>query len=363
MRFLAGRRLAVLLLGMVLSAACSLGAGAGAATSPAATAEPAPLTTPSTAPSPSPESTPTPIPGPMIASGDPSALPGILLISDRGNSRLIEIDGRGTIRWQFPPPGYKGEIPFDRPDDAFYSPDQSRISTNQEFENTVQVIDRLSSRVVWSHGVPYQAGAGAGYLNGPDDAFLLADGRLVTADIKNCRILVLTEAGVQGQIGHTGVCRHDPAHGYLASPNGDAPDSSGEHLIVTEIGGSWIDSYHLPDLGFEYSVHSPAQYASDATLQPDGSFILADYIAHGAVYRIDHEGKVLWKYDQDLNHPSIAIALPNRLVAIADDYGARVVIVDPATNQIRWQYGVKNQPGAGPGHLSVPDGLDFRPDR
>jgi len=50
------------------------------------------------------------------------------------------------------------------------------------------------------------------------------------------------------------------------------------------------------------------------------------------------------------------------LVAIADDYGARVVIVDPATNQIRWQYGVKNQPGAGPGHLNVPDGLDFRPD-
>ena len=203
--------MAVLLLGMVLSAACSLGAGAGASTSPAATAQPAPLATPSPAPSPTPESTPTPIPGPMIATGDPSALPGILLISDRGNSRLIEIDGRGTIRWKFPPPGYKGEIPFDRPDDAFYSPDKSRISTNQEFENTVQVIDRQTSKVVWSHGVPYQAGAGAGYLNGPDDAFLLADGRLVTADIKNCRVLVLTETGVQGQIGHTGVCRHDPA--------------------------------------------------------------------------------------------------------------------------------------------------------
>jgi hypothetical protein len=38
-----------------------------------------------------------------------------------------------------------------------------------------------------------------------------------------------------------------------------------------------------------------------------------------------------------------------------------VIIVDPATNQVRWQYGVKNQPGRSANQLGVPDGIDFRP--
>jgi outer membrane protein assembly factor BamB len=343
------RRLQVALVGVLALSACN-------GSTSAISAHPSP----SRQPVPSPTLTISPSPGPVLITGDPSALPGTLLITDRGNSRLIEVDGRGNIVWQFPPPGYTAPIPFDRPDDAFYSPDGRSISTNEEFEQTVQVIDRASGQLIASYGKPYQSGSSPSLLNGPDDAYLLPDGRLLTADIHNCRIMIFSQ-GSQSQIGHTGICRHDPANGYLASPNGDLPDRAYRNLVVTEISGSWVDVLSLPDLTYQYSIKSPAHYPSDATLQPDGTILLSDYVAAGAVYRISRDGQVVWSYKANLDHPSIAISLPNGYVAIADDYGARVIIVDPATNQVLWQYGVKNQPGRTADHLNVPDGIDFRP--
>jgi outer membrane protein assembly factor BamB len=344
------RRLQVALVGVLALSACN-----------ASTTATYPRPSPAHQAVPSPTLSTSPSPGPVLIAGDPSALPGTLLITDRGNSRLIEVDGRGNIVWQFPPPGYAGPIPFDRPDDAFYSSDGRSISTNQEFEQTVQVIDRSSEQLIASYGKPYRPGSSPGLLNGPDDAYLLPDGRLLTADIHNCRIVVFSPGSGQSQIGHTGVCRHDPAHGYLASPNGDAPDRSYRHLVVTEISGSWVDVFSLPDLTYQYSTKSPARYPSDATLQADGTILLSDYVTAGAVYRISRDGQILWSYKGNLDHPSIAISLPNGYVAVADDYGARVIIVDPATNEVRWQYGVKNQPGRTANHLNMPDGIDFRP--
>lgn len=303
---------------------------------------------------------PSPITGPLLITGDPSALPGNLLISDRGNSRVIELDPRGNIVWQFPPPGYKGTIPFDENDDAFFSPDFQQVTTNEEFEHTIQVIDVSTRQVTWYYGTPYRAGSGPNHLNGPDDAYLLPDGRVMTADIKNCRMLFIAPNKQTSQLGHTGACRHDPAHGYFASPNGDAPSADYQHVVITEIGGSWVDVFTLPGLQYEYSFRSPAQYPSVAIMQADGTFLLTDYISPGAVYRVDRYGHVLWKYNRSLDHPSIAIGLPNGDVCVSDDYGDRVIIVDPVTNSIRWQYGVKNSPGHTAGHLYIPDGLDFR---
>jgi outer membrane protein assembly factor BamB len=332
---------------------------------PSPTARPTPSTEQSPpedtdSPAPTIAAQPSPITGPLLITGDPSALPGFLLISDRGNSRVIELDPRGNIVWQFPPAGYRGPIPFDQNDDAFFSPDRQQVTTNEEFEQTIQVIDANTRQVTWSYGTPYHAGSGPNLLNGPDDAYLLPDGRVMTADIKNCRILFITPSKQTSQLGHTGACHHDPTHGYFASPNGDAPSADYQHVVITEIGGSWVDVFTLPDLRFEYSFRAPAQYPSDAIMQADGTFLMTDYISAGAVYRIDRYGHVLWKYKQGLDHPSIAIGLPNGDVCISDDYGDRVLIVDPSTNAIRWQYGVTNSPGRTAGHLYIPDGLDFR---
>jgi hypothetical protein len=38
-----------------------------------------------------------------------------------------------------------------------------------------------------------------------------------------------------------------------------------------------------------------------------------------------------------------------------------VIVVDPRTNKIVWQYGHTGEPGSAPGYLSNPDGVDLAP--
>ena len=66
-------------------------------------------------------------------------------------------------------------------------------------------------------------GQGAGYLNTPDDAYLLSNGLRTVADAYNCRVLFINHAKrLVREIGHAGSCTHDPPVG-LSSPNGATP--------------------------------------------------------------------------------------------------------------------------------------------
>src|SRR5438309_76943 len=58
----------------------------------------------------------------LARGSDPAALPGDLLIADRSNNRLLVVDPQGQIRWRF---GSARTLPL--PDDAFFSPDGSKI--------------------------------------------------------------------------------------------------------------------------------------------------------------------------------------------------------------------------------------------
>ena len=44
-----------------------------------------------------------------------------------------------------------------------------------------------------------------------------------------------------------------------------------------------------------------------------------------------------------------------------DDKNHRVIVIDPRTNRIVWQYGHTHRAGSGPGYLSNPDGVDLAP--
>jgi hypothetical protein len=62
-----------------------------------------------------------------------------------------------------------------------------------------------------------------------------------------------------------------------------------------------------------------------------------------------------------LDHPSLAMALPNGDIAVNDDFRDRVVVIDPRTKRIVWQYGHTDVGGTAPGYLHIPDGMDFIP--
>jgi hypothetical protein len=60
-----------------------------------------------------------------------------------------------------------------------------------------------------------------------------------------------------------------------------------------------------------------------------------------------------------LDHPSLAERLPGGLICVNDDYRHRVVVIDPATRRIVWQYGSTDRAGTAPGLLNTPDGFDL----
>jgi hypothetical protein len=295
----------------------------------------------------------------------PRPFPGFLMIADRGNDRALLVDGRKHILWRYPRPGHAPSMPFRYDDDVFFTPGYRSIISNQEDQETVQVISFPRGRVVWRYGHVNSVGSAPGYLNNPDDAYYLPDGRITVADPRNCRVLILAPHShrIIRQYGQVGNCGHDPPH-LLASPNGDTPMPNGG-MLISEIGGSWIDaiskSGHLL-----WSVKAPMAYPSDAQPLPHRRILVADYSDPGHVVIMNRKGHVFWKYGPSsgpgmLNHPSLAMMLPNGLIAVNDDYRDRVVLIDPRKNRIVWQYGHTDVPGTGPGYLNTPDGMDFLP--
>jgi hypothetical protein len=292
----------------------------------------------------------------------PAPFPGYLLIADRGNNRLLLVDGAKHILWHYP--HGKPSYPFRFDDDAFFSHDFSQIITNQEEQHTLEILSFPEGQVVWHYGHPNVKGSSPGYLNSPDDAYLLPSSIRTVADAYNCRVLFISPAKkIVRQVGTTGVCGHNPPS-FLGAPNGDTPYSGGR-MLITEITGSWVDAIG-PHNKVLWTVQAPVAYPSDAQWLGHGRILLADYSAPGHLVIMTKTGRVLWRYGPAsgpgaLDHPSLALKLPNGLIAVNDDYNDRVVVIDPAKNRIVWQYGVNKHPGTSAGLLNTPDGMDFLP--
>ncbi len=291
----------------------------------------------------------------------PGPIPGYLLIADRGNNRMLLVDSSRHIYWRYPG-GRALAMPFRFGDDTFFGPGFDRIISNQEDQNTIQIISFPGRRILWRYGHVNVKSGRPGYLNTPDDAYLLPSNLVTVADAYNCRVLFMTLAHrIVRQYGTTGVCRHDPPR-YLGAVNGATPLADGGTL-VSEIAGSWVDDIG-PTGKLRWSVQAPVSYPSDPQLLGPNRILLADYANPGHAIIMTRTGHVLWRYGPPsgpgaLNHPSLATSIAPGLIAINDDYRHRVVIVSIREHRIVWQYGHTDQPGTAPGYLNTPDGLDL----
>ncbi len=298
---------------------------------------------------------------------DPSVLPGALLIVDKFNNRLVVVDPAGRIRWQFPRPGdlSRGQT-FRIPDDAFFTPDGRYIVATQEDQAVITLIDVARHRIVWRYGVPGHPGMTANHLSNPDDAMVLPNGDVLTADIKNCRLLLIaprTHVPLHVIGTTTTACRHAPP-AHWGSPNGVFPMPDG-HYLVTEINGNWIDDIGLNGQVF-WSTHAPAvAYPSDTNQIAADRYLTVDYSSPGQVVIFDRAGRRLWRWTGQganlLDHPSLALPLPNGDIVLNDDFNHRVIVIDPRTDRIVWQYGVTGVAGSAAGYLNNPDGIDLVP--
>ncbi len=306
-------------------------------------------------------------PGHLQPGSNPSVLPGPILIADRNNSRLLLVDPKGRILWQFPSPGdlLPGQV-FKSPDDSFFSPHGNHILATQESQFTLTEVSLRTGHIVWHYGHPGTSGSAPGYLNNPDDAMVLPNGNVISADIKNCRLLYLSKTSIQpihvyGET--TPYCYHQPPARF-GSPNGMFPMTNGNWL-VTEINGDWVDEM-TPSGRILWSTNPPGiTYPSDTNEVRPGVFLTASYTKPGVVEEFNQQGHLLWRYAptgaQALDEPSLALPLPNGDVLLNDDWNDRVIVVDPHTNKVVWQYGVTGVSGSQPGYLFKPDGVDLAP--
>ena len=292
---------------------------------------------------------------------------GRLLIADRGNDRLLVMDSARTLQWQYPsatmPPPPGG---FYFPDDAFFFDKGTGIISNQEENHTIVEIGFPTGRLLWQYGHPGIPGTAPGYLNQPDDAYLLKSGIVTVADALNDRILFISPNGsvVVHQIGTNGVAVHNPPKS-IGYPNGDTPLANGD-VLVSEINGSWITEY-TPSGQLVWTEQLPSvNYPSDPQQLGTDLYLMTDYDppAEGRVLMFTRTGQIAWSYDVQagdamLKKPSLAERLPNGLIMVDDDYRNRVVVIDPKYNAIVWQYGLTDKAGTALGLLSIPDGFDL----
>ena len=273
-------------------------------------------------------------PSPSAVSLLTSPLPGALLIADRGNDRMLLVDPQHHILWHFPTAAdlAKGvHLNFD--DDRFVEPGGKAIVSNEEEAHTIVSVNIKTHARVHLYGTPGVRGSGPNELNTPDDAYVLPDGTLTVADAYNCRILFIRSHRIVRQFGTTGVCRHDPPR-YLGAVNGDTPLPDGG-VLVSEIQGSWIDDISASGR-LRWAVQAPVSYPSDPQPLPGGRILLADYASPGRRARSSTgtarssgaTGRAReWGA---LDHPSLAMMLPNGNIAVNDDYKDRVVVIDPS---------------------------------
>ncbi len=178
-------------------------------------------------------------------------------MADRGNDRLLLLNDAGQVVWTYPsahapaPPG-RFLLPRRR---LLRSPRHAIISNQEENETIVDARLSLRPVAVVLRSPPRRRSSAPGYLNNPDDAYLLKNGDITVADPMNCRVLVISpQKRVMSQIGTTGACVHNPPT-ELGSPNGDTPLANGDFLI-SEINGSWVDEY-TPKGRLVWDVRAP----------------------------------------------------------------------------------------------------------
>lgn len=291
-------------------------------------------------------------------------LPYPIIVADRRNNRLIEITPDKRIVWEMPSPDlmyYRGN------EDVNFSADGKQLAVSEEDNYDLHIVDYETKTVTWTFGVPNRRGKAGRLLNYPDDAHLLADGQFLTADIRNCRVLIIDPKTdkITTQWGRPGQCRHQPPQ-RLAWPNGATPMANGD-ILVSEITDAWI-SRITRDGKVVWSVRAPkVRYPSDAFPTNDGrQVIVADFSKPGRVVIFDPAtGKPTWEYHETsgermLDHPSIARELPDTGdILVVDDLRDRVIVIDRQTKQIIWQYGVTDTKGHAPGYFNYPDGVDI----
>src|ERR1700732_183020 len=295
---------------------------------------------------------------------------GNILISDQFNNRVIEVDRRGNIVWQFG----LGPADFSRASVIGVN-DAQRVGkltlmtgtgtpggqpeapncTNPTGcpDNRVLLVDR-DGNIVWQYGQFGIAGSGPDQLNTPVQNTWLPGGHVLITDQANERIIEVDveTKGIVWQYGTTGVSGNGP--NQLFNPNCAELLENGHILICDENNNRAIEvTPKIPlggDIVWQYgsgdpNINDPVSGVAFASRLKNGHTLITDS-NHNRIVEIDEDKNPVWEYFTctgsacNLSRgtgpsPTRAVRLRNGHTLISDQYNHRVIDVNRGKHIVR----------------------------
>lgn len=283
--------------------------------------------------------------------GSATPFSGSIYIADEKGNRIIRVNVQKQIIWQTHVPA---------PDDANPMPNDGPIIVNSDTHQIVYAVSPRSGQVLHTYGHMGQYGSKSGYLYIPEDSYGMPGNRVMITDPGNERAIMVNWATNQvlWQYGHTGVESTHP--GYLYWTNNAVPLSNGNVLITDGAAPGHrqqlLEVSPQGTLVWHITLPSVITYPSDAMPVGPGLYALTDYAKPAGLYVVNWQGKIVWSYmvrsgPGMLNHASSINRLNNGNFLVSDDGNNRVVVINPSTHKIVWQYGTTGVSGSGPDQL------------
>ena len=295
--------------------------------------------------------------------------PGNILITDQFNNRVIEIDPRGNIVWQF------GNGPGDTSANAIVGTnDAERVGDHTLMsgtgipagatpncrrsgcvDNRVILVDR-NGNIVWQYGQFGVTGFGPNQLNTPvQNTYLPTNGNVLITDQGNERIIEVrrTDNAIVWQYGENGVGGNGP--NQLNNPNGAELLANGNILISDENNNRAIEVTHTTPskIVATFTARGTVSGVAFASRLPNGNTLLTDS-NNSRIVEVEPNDKVFWEYFTNTRPGSNPSPLPTRAVRLAngntlisDQFNDQVIEVTPA-KVIVASYGAINDPGYSP---------------
>jgi DNA-binding beta-propeller fold protein YncE len=297
----------------------------------------------------------------LTVAEDTSVLPLNVLIADTGNNRLVSVSPRGQLVWT---------ESQQAPGEAFLSRTGRTVIVAQHAQSSVLMRRVDNGRISYLYGRSGRPGSAHNRLSDPRTAQATATGEIVIADLGNCRVLFVTTASHRPVklLGRPRRCIHHVTSAPItfAHPDAAFPSADGG-LVVTEQQPAWVDVLSENDtLRSAIPLHGFSA-PSDANEVGTNDIIVTDRTRPGKIVELTATtGAAVWTYAPasgagELDRPALARVLPDGDVLVADSGNDRVIVIDPKTNAIVWQYGHTHQAGSAPGYLHAPGSVTLVP--
>ena len=208
------------------------------------------------------------------------------------DNRVMLVDEHGGIVWQYGSAGVTGSGPdqLNTPVQATYLPNHHVLITDQGNSRVIEVT--MSHHIVWQYGMTGTAGAGTDQLNNPNSAELLRNGHVLIADENNNRVIeVDRNHNIVWQYGSPTGPELSGAAFASRLPNGDTLISDSNNNRVVQVTSAKVVDFTYVTNTRPGSIDNPLP--TRAVRLRNGDTLISDQF-NDQVIEIDPSGKIVF---------------------------------------------------------------------